>query len=54
MENQKLTKADLAQFTGTEQWYRHPIARDILYTDGIQYLANTGGAQTLVNAINDT
>ncbi|PZU88622.1 MAG: hypothetical protein DI529_05335 [Chryseobacterium sp.] len=51
MENQKLRKADLAQFTGTEQWYRHPIARDILYTDGIQYLANTGGAYWLIDKV---
>lgn len=51
MKEQKLTKADLAQFTGTENWYRHSITRDILYTDGIQYLANKAGAYWLIDEI---
>ncbi|MFA7254424.1 MAG: DUF6876 family protein [Patescibacteria group bacterium] len=35
----------LSQFTGTEQWYRHPLNRRMLYTDGVQYLAENGGQQ---------
>lgn len=27
MTQKTLTKEDLSQFTGTEQWYRHGIAR---------------------------
>ena len=46
-----ITKTELAQFTGTENWYRHPIARNILYTDGIQYLAEKAGAYWLIDEI---
>jgi len=35
----KLTPADLAHFTGTGEWYRHGLNRRMLYTDGVQYLA---------------
>jgi hypothetical protein len=42
---------DLAQFTGTEQWYRHSINRNILYTDGAQYVAEHGGAYWLLDEI---
>lgn len=51
MKKQTLTKADLAQFTGTEQWYRHPLVRNVYYTDGIHYLAETAGAYWLINEI---
>ena len=34
-----LSAADLAQFTGTEQWFRHSINSKVLYTEGAQYLA---------------
>lgn len=46
-----LTKADLRQFTGTEFWYRHPFKRTILYTDGVKYMAETGGAYWLIDEI---
>jgi hypothetical protein len=46
-----LTKADLAQFTGSEHWYRHQMVRDVLYTDGVQYVAQRGGAYWLINEI---
>lgn len=39
-----LTKADLSQFTGNEQWYRHGLVRDVLFTDGVKYVADTAGA----------
>ncbi|MDX2263464.1 MAG: hypothetical protein NW215_00635 [Hyphomicrobiales bacterium] len=44
-----LTKADLRQFTGTETWYRHPLVRSMLYTEGAQYVAETGGAYWLLD-----
>jgi hypothetical protein len=50
MTNQ-ITLADLRQFTGTEHWYRHPLARRVLYTDGIHYLAEKAGAYWLVDDI---
>lgn len=26
-----LTEADLSKFTGSEQWYRHGLVRDVLF-----------------------
>lgn len=46
-----LSLADLAQFTGSEQWYRHSLVRSVLYTDGAQYLAEHGGAYWLLDEI---
>ena len=46
-----LQQADLRQFTGTETWYRHPLARKVLYTEGVQYVAEQGGAYWLVDAL---
>jgi hypothetical protein len=43
--------ADLAQFTGAENWYLHPLARNILYTEGIKYLADNARAYWLIDAI---
>ncbi|MCA1452856.1 hypothetical protein I6F35_06425 [Bradyrhizobium sp. BRP22] len=47
----KLTHADLRQFTGTEQWFRHSLMRTILYTEGVQYLAESGGAYWLLDKV---
>jgi hypothetical protein len=49
--NAKLTQADLAQFTGTETWFRHGICRNVLYTDGVQYLAEHGECYWLIDKI---
>lgn len=46
-----LNRADLRQFTGSENFYRHALVRSILYTDGVQYVAETGGAYWLIDAI---
>lgn len=46
---QPLTKADLAQFTGTSTYYQHSLG--IQYTDGVHYLAERGGAYWLIDAI---
>jgi hypothetical protein len=46
-----LTKADLRQFTGSETWWRHPLVRDVLYTDGAKYVAEAGGAYWLLDEI---
>ena len=51
MTQKTLTKTDLRQFTGTERWYRHWCARKVLYTDGVQYVAEHGGAYWLVDEI---
>jgi len=49
--NNRLTRADLQQFTGTEYWYRHPLTSKAVYTDGVKYLAEKGGAYWLIDAI---
>ena len=41
----------LAQFYGTENWYRHGLIRSILYTDGVKYVAETGGAYWLIDEV---
>lgn len=46
-----LRAADLDHFTGSEHWYRHPMAAHITYTDGAQHVAATGGAYWLLDAI---
>jgi hypothetical protein len=33
MSEAKLSKAELRQFTGSEQWYRHGLVRTVLFTD---------------------
>jgi len=50
-EQHTLTKADLAQFTGTEYWYRHGLVRSVLFTDGAKYVADAGGAYWLLDEI---
>jgi len=47
----KLTESDLWQFTGSEQWYRHGLVRDVLFTDGAKYLADHAGAYWLLDEI---
>jgi hypothetical protein len=46
-----LNEDDLCQFTGTENWYRHPLVRSVTYTDGAQYVAERGGAYWLLDII---
>ena len=43
--------ADLTQFTGSEHWYRHGLVRQVLYTDGARYVAETAGAYWLLDEI---
>ena len=51
MTNNTLNSDDLAQFTGTEHWYRHPLVRKVLYTDGVRYVAEHGSAYWLIDEI---
>jgi len=51
MTEGKLTEADLRHFTGSESWYRHGIARDVLFTDGAKFVADQGGAYWLLDEI---
>ena len=45
------TIAELGQFTGTEQRYLHQIARGLLYTDGVQFVAERAGAYWLLDEV---
>lgn len=42
---------ELRQFTGAECWYEHYLLKWILYTDGVQYLAEHAGAYWLIDEI---
>lgn len=48
---QTLIKSDLSQFTGTEQIWRHSLIRHIVYTDGVQHVAEAGAAYWLLDKI---
>jgi hypothetical protein len=50
-ESRTLNKADLKQFTGSEHWYRHPLVRTVVFTDGAKYVADTAGAYWLIDEI---
>jgi hypothetical protein len=41
----------LAQFTGSERFFRHPLARDVIYSEGARYVAETVGAYWLLDEI---
>lgn len=51
MSSKTLRASDLAQFTGSQCWYRHPLYPSITYTYGAQYVAEAGGAYWLLDAI---
>ena len=34
----------LAQFTGSQNFYRHGLVGEVLYTEGVEYVAETAGA----------
>lgn len=42
---------NLSQFTGTEQYHRLTIARRVLFTDGMQYVATEGYSFWLMDLI---
>jgi hypothetical protein len=41
----------LSQFTGSEHWYRHGLARNVLFTGGAKYIADAAGAYWLLDEI---
>jgi len=41
----------LRHFTGSEQWYRHGLVRSVLYTEGVQFLAEKAEAYWLIDKI---
>ncbi len=49
--NRTITADDLRQFTGTENWHRHNLARGVLFTDGAKFAADRAGAYWLLDEI---
>lgn len=47
----RLSRADLDRFTGSENWYRHALNPNVLFTDGAKYVADEGGAYWLLDLI---
>lgn len=43
--------AELAQFTGTQQYFRHGINRAVVFTEGVKHLAERAGAFWLLDEI---
>ena len=50
-EQRNSPESDLDQFTGSENWYRHGLNRNVTFTDGAKYVADEGGAYWLLDAI---
>ncbi len=50
-EKLALDAQTLAQFTGSQEYYRHALSGGCNYTEGVQYLAKAGGAYWLLDAI---
>lgn len=46
-----LTHDDLRQFTGDLERYRHQLARKVIYTPGIKFVAQRGGAYWLIDEL---
>lgn len=46
-----LTPQGLAAFTGDLDRYRHALNRRVIYTPGVRYLAEAGGAYWLIDVI---
>jgi len=42
---------ELQQFTGSDQFYRHPLFRKYVYTEGVHYLAEKGQCHWLIDFV---
>jgi hypothetical protein len=47
----RLSPTELAQFTGSTEWFRHSFNKAVIYTEGVRYLADRGKAYWLIDAI---
>jgi hypothetical protein len=43
--------AMLGHFTGCDELYRHALCRNVLYTEGVQYVAESAGAYWLIDKV---
>jgi len=44
-------REQLRQFTGSASFYRHPLNPLVIYTEGVQFLAEEAGAYWLLDAV---
>ena len=51
MTTKTLQASDLAQFTGSETFYRHALNRKVVFTEGAHHVAEAGGAFWLLDEI---
>ena len=51
MKKLERSRTDFAQFTGTEQRYRHALNGEVHFTDGAKHVADLLGAYWLLNEI---
>lgn len=47
----KLTHHDLQQFTGDLMRYQYPLNKRVIYTPGVKFVADQGGAYLLIDEI---
>jgi len=45
--------SNLLQFSGSYEWTRHALARNVLFSEGMKYLAENAEAYWLIDAIAD-
>ena len=50
-QRRSLDPSTLAQFTGSEQFFRHTLVRDVIYSEGARYVAEMAGAYCLLDEI---
>lgn len=46
-----LTEGDLGHFTGSATWTRHGLCRNVIYSEGMAFMAERGNAYWLIDAI---
>ena len=51
MSKPTIDHSDLMQFTGADTYYRHGLNRKVVYTEGVQFLAERAGAYWLIDEI---
>src|SRR5438128_1345722 len=51
MTTNTLSKSDLAGFTGSLEFYRHPLNPRVVYSEGARHVAQAGGAYWLLDEI---
>lgn len=44
-------RAELSCYTGTENYYRHALRKDFLYTDGVQYFAEQASCYWFIDTL---